>query len=85
MYHPHDDLCKGVWGYGVYQVCVRIDCGGLRCGLGLFLHRPGYFNVMCDGRVLCVPAPSCARNRSSPALALIFNFSAFWSRYRRYL
>ena len=57
MWHPHDDLCKGVGSCGVYQVCVRIDCGGLRYGLGLFLYRPGYFNVVMGVCHACqVPA-----------------------------
>jgi len=86
MCHPHDDLCKGVGSCGVYQVCVRIDRGGLRCGFGLFLYRvPGIPMLCLMGCVLCVPGPSCVLNRSFPALGLAFNSPALCSRYRCYL
>jgi len=54
----------GVAGYTKF-VCgsIAADCG---VGLGFFLYGSGYLNVVRDGCVLCVPGPSCVRNRSSP-------------------
>ena len=78
-------ICVRELGVAGYTKFVRIDCGELRCEFGLFLYRPGYFNVVRDGScVSCVPAPSCARsrNRSSPALVLVCNPPLLRSRYR---
>jgi len=76
QYVPLVMICARESGVAGYTKFVRIDCGELGCEFGLFLYRPGYFNVVRDGScVSCVPAPSCARSHSrssSPWLWSLF-------------